>query len=368
MTHVEDMPPDLEPPTKSTANRLASITMKDVADRAGVSVATVSLVINNKKPNRIGEETRARVMDAVAQLGYRPNALAQSLVSGQSKFIGMVADAIATLPFAGQILRGAQQEAWRHGYVLLVADTDGAPDATANAIQMMIDHQAVGVLFSTWYHREVEAPALLSGIPRVFVNCFSAAEGSISIVPDEVQGGRLATGMLLDRGHTNIAFINSTEEAPSTRGRLKGWEQAHRERGLDPYEGTQLISIYPDEVGGFQEAGYNAGIKLLSQPDRPTAVFCYNDRTAMGLYEAAKELGLNIPNDIAVIGFDDQEVIAAHLRPALTSIALPHYEIGVRGVRALLRLVDGDATAGTELVTCPPVVRASLGPIPEGKR
>lgn len=333
--------------------------MKDVADRAGVSVATVSLVINDKKPNRIGDETRSRVLESVAELGYRPNALAQSLVSGQSKFIGMVADAIATLPFAGQILRGAQEEAWRQGYVLLVADTDGAPDATANAIQMMIDHQAIGVLFSTWYHREVEAPALLTSIPRVFVNCYSTATGSISVVPDEVQGGRLATRMLLDGGHTRIAFINSTEDAPSTRGRLQGWVEAHRERGIEP-DRDQVISIYPDAVGGFQEAGYTAGRELLSGPNRPSAVFCYNDRTAMGFYEAAKELGISIPGDLAVIGFDDQEVIAAHLRPALTSIALPHYEIGVRGIRALLRSVEGDPSGGIELVECPPVFRSSL--------
>lgn len=338
--------------------RPGNVTMKDVAERADVSVATVSLVINNKKRNRIAEETRQRVLDAVADLGYRPNAAAQSLVSGQSRFIGMVADAIATLPFAGQILRGAQEEAWRHGYVLLVADTDHAEDATVNAIRMMIDHKAVGVLFSTWYHREVQAPATLDALPSVFVNCFSPDPDATSIVPDEVQGGRLATELLLDRGHRRIAFINSTEDAPSTTGRLAGYQEALGLRGI-PFDPTLLMPIYPDDAGGFQEAGYDAARRLLARDDRPTAVFCYNDRAAMGLYEAAKELGLSIPGDLAVVGFDDQEVIAAHLRPKLTTIALPHYEIGVRGVRALLAGIETASQPHIEKVECPAVIRNS---------
>jgi LacI family transcriptional regulator len=333
--------------------------MRDVAERAEVSVATVSLVINNKKVNRIGEETRSRVLDAVAELGYRPNVAAQSLVSGQSRFIGMVADAIATLPFAGQILRGAQEEAWRNGYVLLVADTDHAPTATEDAIRMMIDHQAVGVLFSTWYHREVEAPPLLASLPSAYVNCFPREGSATSIVPDEVQGGRRATELLLYKGHRRIAFINSTEQAPSTTGRLRGYEDALAAHGV-AVDDELIVSIHPDDVGGFQEAGYLAAHELLAQEEPPTAVFCYNDRVAMGLYDAVKERGLSIPNDLAVVGFDDQEVIAGHLRPKLTTIALPHYEIGVRGVRALLKKIESGTDLGLEEVDCPAVVRHSL--------
>ncbi len=344
---------------KPNGGRSANVTMRDVAELADVSVATVSLVVNNKKRERIGEETRARVLEAVAELGYRPNALAQSLVSGNSRFIGMVADAIASLPFAGQILRGAQEEAWRNGYVLLVADTDHAPEATDEAIQMMIDHQAVGVLFSTWYHRDVQAPPRLGSLPTVFVNCIPAGQEAVAIVPDEVQGGRLATDMLLDRGHTRAAFINSTEDAPSTVGRLAGYREALAARGIG-FDADLVVPIYPDRTGGFQEAGYAAGVELLGRSDRPTAVFCYNDRVAMGLYEALKERGLSVPGDMAVIGFDDQEVIAAHLRPALTTIALPHYEIGARSVRALLERVRAAEGGHVEQVACPAVVRSSI--------
>jgi LacI family transcriptional regulator len=352
----KDAMADLTTPPPDKPSRTP--TMKDVALRADVSVATVSLVINDSKNARISAKTRRRVHDAVSALGYRPNALAQSLANAQSRFIGMVADAIATLPFAGQILRGAQEEAWRNGYVLLVANTDGAPDLATDAISMMNDHQAVGVLYSTWYHREVAPVADLERTPTVFVNCYSNSPHDYSIVPDEVQGGALATRTLLDRGHRRIAFINSTEDAPSTIGREQGYRSALAEAGVD-FDPTLLVPIHPDDAGGFQEAGYAAAATLFDRDDPPTGVFCYNDRVAMGLYEGIKERGLRIPDDVAVVGFDDQEVIAAHLRPGLTSIALPHYEIGARAVRALLSRLDG-GDGGIEFVPCPAVIRHSL--------
>ncbi|WP_298741999.1 LacI family DNA-binding transcriptional regulator [Microbacterium lacticum] len=347
---------DPTPPLTDKPSRIS--TMKDVAERAGVSVATVSLVINDSKNARIGAKTRQRVHDAVDALGYRPNALAQSLANNQSRFIGMVADAIATLPFAGEILRGAQDEAWKNGYVLLVANTDDIPERTKDAISMMNDHQAVGVLYSTWYHRQVEPVKDLERTPAVYVNCYSDSPRDYSIVPDEFQGGALATRMLLEHGHRRVAFINSTEDAPSTVGREKGYRSALADAGI-PCDDSLVHRIFPDAVGGFQEAGYSIAGELLDRDKPPTAVFCYNDRVAMGLYEAAKERGLRIPEDIAIIGFDDQEVIAAHLRPGLTSIALPHHEIGVRAVRALLSRIDGGG-GGIEYVPCPAVIRYSI--------
>ncbi|WP_283540661.1 LacI family DNA-binding transcriptional regulator [Rhodococcus opacus] len=361
---ISIMAKDIDPPGNgsgvSTPARAAAVTMRDVAEHAGVSVATVSLVINNKKRDRIGEATRTRVKKAVAELGYRPNILAQSLGTGQSRFIGMIADAIATLPYAGQILRGAQEEAWRNGYVLLVVDTDDVAELTDDALRMMIDHKAVGVLYSTWYHTEVQPPSLLASVPSVFVNCFTSDPTGYAVVPNEVQGGFAATQLLTSQGHRRIAFVNSTEIAPSTSGRFEGYREALAEVGVGVDPALQ-VSIDPDAAGGFQEAGYAAGHELLSRGNAPTAVFCYNDRVAMGMYDALKEHGLSIPGDIAIVGFDDQEVIAAHLRPRLTSIALPHYELGVRGVQALLKRVEqGDSLTGVERIDCPPVVRSSI--------
>lgn len=349
-----------ENPQPAGLARAAAPTLRDVAQVAGVSVSTASLVVNRKPGARIGEAARARVLEAVEQLGYRPNALAKSLVRGSSQFIGIVSDAIATTPFAGAIIRGAQEEAWRHGYVLLLADTDDLPEATEEAIQMMNDHQAMGILYSTWYHRSVEPPASLNDAPAVFVNCFSDKDDRPAVVPDEVQGGRAATELLLAQGHRNIVFINSSETAVSTSGRAEGFQQALAEAGVTEDE-SMVYLIDPGPESDFAGAGYAAALKLFDRPEPPTALFCYNDRTAMGVYSAAAERGLRIPEDLAVVGFDDQEVISAHLRPKLTTVALPHYELGVQGVRTLLQhIADPASKRGIQHVACPPVVRESV--------
>lgn len=327
------------------------VTMRDVAEAAGVSIATVSLVINDKKNARIGDDARKRVREAIKELGYRPNALAKTLVSGSSKFIGLVADAIATTPFAGQIIHGAQDEAWRHGYVLLVANTDGNQDAEREAIAMMLEHKVRGILYSTWFHRAAEVPEALRETDFVLVDCFSPQNDAVAVVPDEVQGGRTATQLLIDNGHRRIAIINTTTPSPAHEGRLLGYRQALEAAGI-AFDPDLVIDAAPE-----QEGGYDAVDALLAS--HATAVFCHNDRVAMGLYDGLRRRGLSIPEDMAVVGFDNQEVIAAHLRPPLTTVALPHYELGVKGIRLLLGLDDH---RDDELVTveCPPVLRASI--------
>jgi LacI family transcriptional regulator len=191
-------------------------------------------------------------------------------------------------------------------------------------------------------------------VPAVFVNCVANTPDAFCVIPDEVQGGRSATELLLANGHRRVAFINSTETTPSTVGRLRGYKEALREAGV-AFDPKLVIKSFPEQEGGYAAAG-----RLLALDEVPTAVFCYNDRVAMGLYDRLKEAGIKIPDDMAVVGFDDQEVIAAHLRPALTSIALPHYDIGALGVRTLLdRTGAATLTPGVQRVFCPPVVRES---------
>ncbi|MGR0319873.1 LacI family DNA-binding transcriptional regulator [Agromyces sp. ZXT2-3] len=327
------------------------VTMRDVAKLAGVSVATVSHVVNDNRKARIGEAARERVRKAIEELGYRPNALAKTLVRGSSKFIGLVADAIATTPFAGQIIHGAQDEAWKHGYVLLVANTEGNRAAEDEAIAMMLEHKVRGILYSTWYHRAAEIPPALLETDVVLVDCYSEGGEAPAVVPDEVQGGRTATQVLLDAGHRRIAIVNTTTPSPAHEGRLRGYREALDAAGL-PFDDGLVFDARPEQEGGYDvtDAVIAAGA---------TAVFCHNDRVAMGLYDGLRERGLSIPADVAVVGFDNQEVIAAHLRPPLTTVALPHYELGATGVRLLLG-IDSVPDGGRLAVTCPPVVRASV--------
>ncbi|TLM74538.1 LacI family DNA-binding transcriptional regulator [Pseudarthrobacter sp. NamB4] len=333
-----------------TPGRAHPVTLREVAEAAGVSTATVSLVVNKKKDARIAEETRQRVEDAIRTLGYRPNAMAKTLVSGTSRFIGLVADGVATTPFAGQIIHGAQDEAWKHGYALLIANTEGNGELEQDAIQMMLEYKVRGILYSTWFHRQTDIPAPLREADFVLVNCFSAEPGARAVVPDEIQGGRSATEILLRHGHHRIAFINATIPAPAKDGRLLGYREALEEAGI-PFDPELVMEAYPDQEGGYRATG-----ELLKHG--ATAVYCYNDRMAMGLYDGLREHGLSIPDDIAVVGFDNQEVIAAHLRPPLSTVALPHYELGVAGVRMLLGL-DSPAEAVAKM-HCPAVERTSV--------
>lgn len=339
-----------EPPP-GRRRRGTRVTLREVAQAAGVSTATVSHVLNDTAGARIGLDTRRRVREAADTLGYRPNAAAKNLVTGATRFIGLVADAIATTPFAGQIIHGAQDAAWREGYTLLVANTAGNSSAEHDAIAMMLDHQVHGILYSTWYHRAVQPPAALGETNTILVNCYAPGVDLPAVVPDEVQGGRAATQMLLDAGHRRIAFVNTTTPSPAREGRLRGYGEALREAGV-AFDPALVFDAQPE-----QEGGYDVLPRVLDQG--ATAVFCHNDRVAMGLYDAARERRLAIPDDLSVVGFDNQEIIAAHLRPPLSTVALPHGELGEAGVRLLLG--QQEAPPGGRLeVTCPQVKRESV--------
>ena len=342
---------DQPKPGSDHPKNTSGITMRDVAKAAGVSVATVSHVVNDKPGSRIGEDAKRRVHEAVAELGYRPNALAKTLSQGHSRFIGLVADAIATTPFAGQIIHGAQDEAWRHGYVLLVANTDGNTAAEEEAIAMMLEHQVRGILYSTWFHHEITVPEALLQTDTVLVDCYAAGSGLPAVVPDEEQGGRTATEALLAAGHRRIAFVNTTTPSPAQTGRLAGYRSALQAAQV-AFDDALVIPASPE-----QEGGYAATAEVVDSG--ATAVFCHNDRVAMGLYDGLRERGLRIPDDMAVMGFDNQDVIAAHLRPPLSTVALPHYELGAAGVRRLLGL-DAALPAGPQLIACPAVPRHSV--------
>lgn len=329
------------------------VTMKQVAARSGVSVATVSHVVNQKPGTRVGEEARRRVLQAVEDLGYRPNALAKTLVEGTTPFVGLVADSIASTPFAGQIVHGAQEEAWRNGHVLLVTNTEGNAEAEERAIAMMLQYNVRGILYSRWYHHAITPPASLTETRTVLVNCFDEGATTPAIVPDEVAGGRAAARLLLEQGHHRIAFINTTAASPARTGRYRGYVAALAEAGVALDEAL-VLDAQPDQEGGFAIAD-----KVLATG--ASGVCVHNDRVAMGLYDALRGKGLNVPKDLSVVGFDNQEVIAGHLHPPLSTVALPHYELGAMGVRVLLGLDDVPAS-GLLTIDCPPVIRDSIAP------
>ncbi len=331
------------------------VTMWQVADRAGVSQATVSLVLNNVGGSRVTDATRDRVMDAVHELGYRTNAFAKSLRSGESGMIGFISDEVASSPFAGQLLKGAQMLAWETGNVILSVDTFNHPELEAAAIDMMLSYRVKGVVYASMYHRILDVPAGLESIPSVVVNAQDRAGRFSSVFPDEELGGYVATRQLIDAGHTRIAMINiqpAVSNLPAGIGRLAGYRRALAEAGI--LEDPALVRYGT----GIVEDGLAITLDLLSGGDGPTAIFCGNDRTAWGAYRALESMGLRVAEDCSIVGFDNHEMLAPYLDPGLTTIELPYERMSRTAVELLLA---GDGHVATSHpIECRLIPRGSV--------
>jgi LacI family transcriptional regulator len=340
---------------KPDASRRKRPSMYDVAREAGVSQTTVSFVVNDVPNSTIPQETRDRVWATVAALGWRPNAMARSLRLNHSNTIGLISDEIATSSHAGKIIQGAQDAAWAQAKMLMIINTANNGEIEQAALKMMLERQVEGLIYATMYHREVTRPPVLAQIPVILLDCY-AADGTLpAVVPDEAQGGYVAVQALLSKGHRRIGFVNGFAALPATIGRLAGYRQALADYGV-PFDPALVRAATIEDDGG-----YLATISLLSQPERPTALFCFNDSMALAAYAAIRDLGLAIPGDVAVIGFDNLEVIAEHLRPALTTVELPHYAMGQWAVNHLLSAA-GDTHHPTPLrhrIPCQLIERAS---------
>jgi LacI family transcriptional regulator len=304
--------------------------MHDVARLAGVSQTTVSFVVNNVTNANIPEETQERVWAAIKELGYRPNALARGLRLQRSHMIGFLSDEIATTPHAGKILQGAQDTAWESNKMLLMINTGRHTDIEAAAVEMLLERQVEGIIYATMYHRPVTPPPALFQVPAVLLDCYAEDRSLPSVVPDEVQGGRTATEALLQKGHRRIGFINNVDPIPATYGRLEGYKQALAAYGI-PFD-AGLVCVGASSAAG----GYRCALELMRLPEPPTALFCFRDLMAMGAYDALRKLGCSIPHDVAVVGFDNQELIAANLHPPLSTLELSHYQMGQWAVQYLV--------------------------------
>lgn len=299
-------------------------TMRDVAECAGVSQTTVSFVINRVDGSGISQETRERVWAAVKQLGYRPNAAAKTLRTSRSHSIGFVTDVLASSPFAGDIIRGAQVSAWAQDQLLMIINTGGDASLEEAAIEELLERRIDGIIYASMSHHVVEPPRSLRDVPAVLVNCFCADRSLPSVTPDEVGGGFMATEALLRSGHERLGLINIDPDrlSPPSEGRLEGYRKALAAYGVLFDEGLVRNG------NANADDGYRYTMELMSMPQPPTAIFCATDRTAMGAYDAIRDLRLAIPDDVAVVGFDNQFIIANYLRPTLSTVALPFTEMG----------------------------------------
>lgn len=335
------------------------IGIREVAKAAGVSVTTVSHALNDATSYRVNAQTQEHVRAVARDLGYAPNRMASGLRNQRSQILGLVSDEITTTPFAGAMIRGAQDAAYERGYVLMVVNSGLDPELENREIRTLQQHQVDGIVYARMYHQGVSLPEELGKLPTVLLDAVTADRSISSVVPDEVAAAETAVEALIAAGHTRIGMLNNADDIPATHGRLQGYRNALERHGIgfDPDLVTTGVAETP--------SGREAGLELLRRPDRPTGLFCFSDRVAMGAYQAAAALGLRIPEDVSIVGTDNLELIAAALWPGLTTVALPHYEMGRWAVTRLLDDIEGPAMAPVQAVlACPLIERGSVGPPP----
>ena len=325
--------------------------MADVARLAGVSVTTVSFVVNDRPDTGLRAETQNRVRAAIRQLGYRPNYQARALARSTTQTIGFVSEGLGT-PYAGRIISGAHEVARAHHSMLLILDAEDEGEL-AECVAELLARRVDGILVATEGTKYVRLPERMPEVPSVLVNCLVVGSRVPSLLPDDEQGGRTAARMLLDAGHRDVACLAGDPEAWATKRRVKGFRAELAQAGL-------AVRSVPVQYGDYRaESGYRLCLALMRRRRPPTGIFLGNDRMAMGAYYALAELGLRVPADVSVIGYDDQEELADSMRPALSTIRLPFYDMGRLAVKHILE----GATLSLpkrSLIDCPPVVRASV--------
>ncbi|MFE4081682.1 LacI family DNA-binding transcriptional regulator [Paenarthrobacter sp. YIM B13468] len=331
------------------------VNIKDVAKAAGVSVTTVSHALSETHRSRVNAETVAHVQSVADGLGYAPNRLASGLRNQRSQILGLVSDEIVTTPFAGAMLQGAQDAASELGYLLMVVNSGLDNELERREIRALKQHQVDGIIYARMYNHSVSIPEELRGSPIILLDATCDDPSVSSVVPDEVGAGVAGAELLIAAGHRRIGMINNHDDIPAAQGRLEGFLAALSRHGL---------SCHPDHyvaTSPSTEDARNGALKVLSLPERPTALFCFRDQMAMGAYQAAAHLGLSVPKDVSIVGVDNLDIVADGLWPGLSTIALPHYEMGRWAVRKLLEEVENSqAPRLQERISCPPVIRASV--------
>jgi len=314
------------------------VSIKDIAKAAGVSHSTVSRALSDSP--LVKAETKARIQRLAQEMGYSPDAIARSLVTQTTHTVGIVVTTI-TDPFVAEVVQGIEDAAHENDYSVILASSASQPKRELAAVEMLrakrvdsliVTSSRVGALYLEHLER--------IGVPVVLVNNHNRQSGryTFSVSVDNQHGGYLATRHLIERGHRRIAYVSGPADHSDDAERLAGCRQALDEAGIafDP----ALVVPGNGRINGGERALHT----LAGLAERPTAVFCYNDMTAIGLISAARQAGVSAPEDLAVVGFDDIP-LAAHTYPPLTTIAQPQRDMGRQAMdMALALMTAGDST------------------------
>jgi len=330
-------------------------TIKDVAEKAGVSTTTVSHVIN--KTRFVSDDLAKRVGDAVRELDYQPSGLARSLRTKASGTIGIVIPD-STNPFFAEVVRGIEDYCYEHGYSVFLCNSDGAPDKEYHHLKLLREKGVDGfVLVSAGDDRESLELLDKGKIPKVIIDRQVESINTDSVLIDNFKGGYMATIHLLELGHTRIGCITGPSQVTPSGQRLEGFNQALLEHGI----------VIDDEMvvtGDFRsKSGGECLRRLMQAKEPPTAVFACNDIMAIGALAAARDLGYEVPDQLSIVGFDNIDM-ASLVIPKLTTIAQPTHELGETAAKLLLqRILKGTHKEDVRIILEPTlVIRDSSAP------
>lgn len=313
-------------------------TIKDIARRAGVSVATVSYVLNNNR--YVSPEKKERVIAAVRELNYVPNAAARGLRARQSRTIGLIVSDISN-PFYPDLAKACEDVAQRHGYAVHMINTDDRPERMWQALTQAREGKIDGLIVTTALEADREPLQALvdRDFPVVLAHRRLDGLNADLIESNNFEGGRLAARHMLARGHRRIAFLSGVAGSPISERRVAGYREAMREAGVE----VRPEWVVPGEAKYAESYARMVEFANGAYGERPTAVINVSDIGAMGVLDAAADCGLRVPEDVAVMGFDDL-FLAAFRAVELTTVRIPRYELGRRATELLLQRI-----AGTEL-------------------
>lgn len=350
--------------------RKSDLTIHDVARRLHVSATTVWRAINDRP--RVSAKTKERVLRAVERLGYRPSLLAQGLAHGRTQTLGVVVPMIGN-PVYASLVRAVEQVAFQRDYNIILCDTDFQPERERQYFDLLLRRKVEGILFIPFTKQaESNAVSMLTlqqaGLPVVAMQQPLTGSSFPQVAPDNVAAGRAMTRHLIGLGHRRIALVHSGLHRwhPSMCERFAGYQEGLREARItyDPalvVEAGTFEAILADGSSAFAAEPI---IELLRRPDRPTAIFAPVDVLAIRVMAVIRSLGLRIPEDVAVAGFDDI-LMSAHLDPPLTTVRHPAAEVGRRAAELLFERLAGGAAGlpAVERVPCELVIRRSCGAV-----
>lgn len=311
------------------------VSIKDIARAAGVSHSTVSRALSDSP--LVSDETKARIQHLAQEMGYSPNILARSLVTRQTYSVGVVVTTIAD-PFVAEVVQSIEATAHDYGYTVILCTSGAEPEREIAAVEMLRSKRVDGVIVTSSRVGALYLDHLERiGVPIVLINNHNEESGryTFTVTVDNRHGGSLATEHLLELGHRRIGYVTAPADHSSDLDRMAGYRQALIESGVQP-DPTLIIS-----GNGRFDGGERALKALIELETPPTAVFCYNDMTAMGLISATRQVGLSVPQDVAVVGFDDIP-FSRYFYPPLSTIAQPKVAMGQLAMKMAISLMSID--------------------------